>query len=110
MRETETDLFSGPALGVVAGSRLPSYCVMSRTALIARKLMKLGDGMKIHISEDSKNLLDTVGGFRCDDRGTLEFGVTLYWEIINNTIKYFLKTGKKMDTFWLIGPDPLSDG
>ena len=77
MRETETDLFSGPALGVVAGSRLPSYCVMSRTALIARKLMKLGDGMKIHISEDSKNLLDTVGGFRCDDRGTLELGVIL---------------------------------
>ena len=90
MRETETDLFSGPALGVVAGSRLPSYCVMSRTALIARKLMKLGDGMKIHISEDSKNLLDTVGGFRCDYRGTLELGVNIKLAIYKNTIKYFV--------------------
>ena len=69
-------IFSGPALGVVAGSRLPSYCVMSRTAAIASKLEKLGQGMKIHISEDSKILLDTVGGFRCDYRGTLELGVS----------------------------------
>ena len=43
---------------------------------VAAKLMKLGEGMKIHISEESKKLLDKVGGFRCDYRGTLELGVT----------------------------------
>ena len=72
--------------------------------------MKLGDGMKIHISEDSKNLLDTVGGFRCDYRGTLELGVNIKLAIYKNTIKYFVQTGEKMDTFWLIGPDPHYDG
>ena len=92
-------MFSGPALGVVAGSRLPSYCVMSRTALIARKLMKLGEGMKIHISEDSKNLLDTVGGFRCDDRGTLELGVTLHGELITTQLNIFYRLEKKWTHF-----------
>ena len=91
-------------MGVVAGSKLPSYCVMSRTAAIANKLEKLGQGMKIHISEDSKLLLDTVGGFRCDYRGTLELGVG-DTELINEVINVFPQTGEKIDTFWLIGPD-----
>ena len=49
---------------------------MSKTVIIARKLEKLGEGLKIHISEDSKKILDKVGGFRCDYRGTLELGVS----------------------------------
>ena len=74
--------FSGPALGVVAGAKLPSYCIMSKTATVARKLEKLGEGMKIHISEDSKKLLDKVGGFRCDYRGTLELSVRIQLQSI----------------------------
>ena len=37
---------------------------------------RLRSSEKIHISEESKKLLDKVGGFRCDYRGTLELGVT----------------------------------
>ena len=51
---------------------------MSDTANVARKMEQLGEGMKIHISETSKFLLDKVGGFRCDYRGTLDIGVSLY--------------------------------
>jgi len=79
---------SGPAVGVVAGSKLPSYCIMSKTLAVARRIESLGEGMRIHISEDSKQLLDKVGGFRCDYHGTLELG-----------------PDEKLDTFWLIGPD-----
>ena len=84
-------LCSGPALGVVAGSKLPSYCIMCRTATIARRIECVGEGMRIHIrylniryfpnheiffpSETSKQLLDKVGGFRCDYRGTIQLGV-----------------------------------
>ena len=50
---------------------------MSKTASVARKIEKLGEGMKIHISEEAKKLLDNVGGFRCDYRGTLELGVLI---------------------------------
>ena len=83
---------SGPAVGVVAGSKLPSYCIMSKTLAVARRIESLGEGMRIHISEvrehgqttftlkhftqDSKQLLDKVGGFRCDYHGTLELGVS----------------------------------
>ena len=42
-------LCSGPALGVVAGSKLPSYCIMCRTATIARRIECVGEGMRIHI-------------------------------------------------------------
>ena len=84
---------SGPAVGVVAGSKLPSYCIMSKTLAVARRIESLGEGMRIHISEvrnlvqitftinyfsqDSKQLLDKVGGFRCDYHGTLELGVSM---------------------------------
>ena len=40
---------SGPACGVVAGSSIPNYCVMSDTANVARSLEKQGEGMRIHI-------------------------------------------------------------
>ena len=68
-------LISGPACGVVAGSKIPNYCVMSDTANVARVIEKMGEGMKIHISGTSKDLLDKVGGFRCEYRGVLDLGV-----------------------------------
>ena len=64
-------------MGVVAGSKIPNYCVMSETANVARKMEQTGEGMKIHISQTSKTLLDKVGGFRCDYRGSLDIGVSL---------------------------------
>ena len=42
---------SGPAVGVVAGSKLPSYCIMSKTLAVAKRIESLGEGMRIHISE-----------------------------------------------------------
>ena len=37
---------SGPACGVVAGSKIPNYCVMSDTANVARVMEKMGEGMR----------------------------------------------------------------
>ena len=68
--------FSGPATGVVAGSRIPNYCVMCDTANVARVMEKMGEGMRIHISSTSKELLDKVGGYQCDSRGILDLGVS----------------------------------
>ena len=68
---------SGPACGVVAGSKIPNYCVMSDTSNVARVIEKMGEGMRIHISGPSKALLDKVGGFRCEYRGLLDLGVSL---------------------------------
>ena len=67
--------FSGPACGVVAGSKIPNYCVMSDTSNVARVMEKMGEGMRIHTSGVTKALLDQVGGFRCEYRGLLDLGV-----------------------------------
>ena len=57
---------SGPATGIVAGSKIPNYCVMGDTAAIARVMEKMGEGMRIHISSSSKELLEKIGGYRYD--------------------------------------------
>jgi len=79
---------SGPAMGVVAGNNIPNYCIMSDTGNLARVMEKMGEGMRIHISSISKELLDMVGGFRCDYRGALDLGANR----------------GQMETYWLIGP------
>ena len=68
------NLCSGPAVGVVAGSKIPNYCVMSDTSNVARTIEKMGEGMRIHMSGASKALLDKVGGYRCEYRGLLDMG------------------------------------
>ena len=50
---------SGPAVGVVAGSKLPSYCIMSKTLAVAKRVQSLGEGMRIHISEVRNSDLGT---------------------------------------------------
>ena len=67
--------YSVPAIGVVAGTKIPNYCVMSETSHIAREIEKQGEGMRILISEASRRLIDKVGGFRCESRGLLEIKV-----------------------------------
>jgi len=84
---------SGPTTGVVAGSMIPSYCVMGDTTAIARVMEKMGEGMRIHISSSSKDLLDKVGGYRCEPRGILDLGT---------------KRGQ-METFWLVGHESVGE-
>ena len=61
----------------MAGTKIPNYCVMSETADIAREIEKQGEGMRILLSQASKQLLDKVGGFRCEPRGTLNLAVSI---------------------------------
>ena len=41
----------------------------------AREIEKQGEGMRILISETSMRLIQKVGGFRCESRGTLDVKV-----------------------------------
>ena len=62
-------------MGIVAGSTIPNYCIICDTANIARVMEKMGEGMRIHISSISKELLDKIGGYQCESRGVLDLGV-----------------------------------
>ena len=66
-----------------------SYSVMGDTVNVALMVEKMGEGMKIHMSGSSKNLLEKVGGFRTEYRGILDMGAKL----------------GQMETYWLLGPD-----
>ena len=68
-------LISGSATGVVVGTKMPNYCVMSDTTNVARQMLKHGEGMRILVSEASKILMDKVGGFRCEPQGVLDLKV-----------------------------------
>jgi hypothetical protein len=52
------------------------------TPYVARVVGRMSEGMRIHISNTTKNLLDKIGGFRCEYRGVLELGVSLNTHII----------------------------
>ena len=56
-------LLSGPACGVVAGSKIPNYCVMSDTSNVARVMEKMGEGMRIHTSGVTKAVLSRIEKF-----------------------------------------------
>ena len=47
-------LLSGPACGVVAGSKIPNYCVMSDTSNVARVMEKMGEGMRSSVVTNSQ--------------------------------------------------------
>lgn len=75
--------------------------------------------MKIQVSENTKALLDEIGGFILEWRGSIEIKVFSYlrclpiffWlNIKRSRFTSFNSQGKgKMDTFWLLGHDKLQD-
>lgn len=67
---------SGPCDAGVVGSKMPKYIVFGETVQIATKLESLGEPMKIHISESTKNILDTFECFNVTKRGTVEIKVS----------------------------------
>ena len=90
-------IHTGPVIGLVAGTKVPDYCIMSDTVDTTRDLMIQGEGMKILITETSKEVLDRAGRYRCDYRGRVDMGVS--WEDRQDKIEevhdvYFRPGGK----------------
>ena len=63
--------------------------VVGYTAHIARMVGRMSEGMRIHISNTTKHLLDKVGGFRCEYRGVLDVGVSMQPVKLWDTSCYF---------------------
>ena len=56
---------------------LSHYSVLGLTPDIARVVGRMSEGIRIHISDTTKHLLDKLGGFRCEYRGVLDLGVSI---------------------------------
>lgn len=67
--EMRVGIHSGPCIaGIVGGSNMPKYCVFGDTLSIGKFMESNGLPMKIHITEESKTLLDETGGFNIEER------------------------------------------
>lgn len=80
-------IHSGPAVGVVAGSKIPKYFVMGETVNVANMVERMSEGMKIHITKTTQTLLTGSGKFRTEYRGIMDIG------------------NKQIETYWLLGFD-----
>lgn len=67
----------------VVGSKMPRYRLFGDTVDVAGMMNTTGDALKIHISLETKLLLDIHGCFKCEHRGAIDIKgkgmVDSYW-------------------------------